>query len=381
MTYYQRSRRRGRDWHEARAKRTLSADCHSPSPAPSLSSSSTQAEALISEIRQNSQNGLNQKRLSQEEIDQVLTEIRARSRSHSRPPPPRATPPPLPKEATPQSNSSLPPRPPETPPPRSKSRSRPPPPSTPPPPLRPPRRRGSYNDECEKRQSVTESEINSILIGHRQKRAEQNSAFYNKAPPSPTVLADTESEGGAEESEDASFAESWCENPAYNAPSNKKKIKIQVRKEVPRAEPLPRRKFKVHVKAEVVQPQNRPQQVHGRVHPEHEQHGDHEWQYPGGGSGTSEAAVDEETAKMVENLKERLKTMDADLNRVKEAAMKINQDIQKHNDVKGEVSETESEEDQSQAYNATVRTSHVSRSTSFVNFGDLNGGGLTEAER
>lgn len=40
-----------------------------------------------------------------------------------------------------------------------------------------------------------------------------------------------------------------------------------------------------------------------------------------------EENVDKETAKMVENLKERLKTFDQDLDRVKQAALKIHQDL------------------------------------------------------
>ena len=40
-----------------------------------------------------------------------------------------------------------------------------------------------------------------------------------------------------------------------------------------------------------------------------------------------EENVDQETAKMVENLKDRLKTFDEDLDRVKKAALKIHQDL------------------------------------------------------
>ena len=41
----------------------------------------------------------------------------------------------------------------------------------------------------------------------------------------------------------------------------------------------------------------------------------------------SEVKVDEETAKMVENLKVRLKTLDDDLERVKSAALKIHKEL------------------------------------------------------
>ena len=40
-----------------------------------------------------------------------------------------------------------------------------------------------------------------------------------------------------------------------------------------------------------------------------------------------EENVDQETAKLVENLKDRLKTFDEDLDRVKKAALKIHQDL------------------------------------------------------
>lgn len=41
-------------------------------------------------------------------------------------------------------------------------------------------------------------------------------------------------------------------------------------------------------------------------------------------------AVDKETEKLVQNLKERLKTFDEDLDRVKAAALRIHRDLDEH---------------------------------------------------
>ena len=49
-----------------------------------------------------------------------------------------------------------------------------------------------------------------------------------------------------------------------------------------------------------------------------------------------ESAVDNETAKLVENLKERLKTFDSDIDRVKKAAMKIQEDLNNNQTLKNE---------------------------------------------
>ena len=86
----------------------------------------------------------------------------------------------------------------------------------------------------------------------------------------------------------------WVENPAYDAPppplipqsSPKPNVRIPP-KSVPASPTTYRKKYKVKV----------------------------------------EENVDKETAKMVENLKERLKTFDQDLDRVKQAALKIHQDL------------------------------------------------------
>lgn len=76
--------------------------------------------------------------------------------------------------------------------------------------------------------------------------------------------------------------QSWVENPAYEA-----KVRIPP-KSVPASPTTFRKKYRVRV---------------------------------------VEDNVDKETAKMVENLKERLKTFDQDLDRVKQAALKIHQDL------------------------------------------------------
>ena len=73
--YYQRSRKKNKDWQELKSRRAQSAD------GPKID---TPEEKLD--------------KLSYDEIEQVLQGIR--SRSSSRPPPPKATPPPLPKVCT-----------------------------------------------------------------------------------------------------------------------------------------------------------------------------------------------------------------------------------------------------------------------------------------
>ena len=77
------------------------------------------------------------------------------------------------------------------------------------------------------------------------------------------------------------------ENPAYDAPPPPPKPNVRIPPKSVPASPSYRRKYRVKV----------------------------------------EENVDKETAKMVENLKERLKTFDQDLDRVKQAALKIHQDL------------------------------------------------------
>lgn len=48
-------------------------------------------------------------------------------------------------------------------------------------------------------------------------------------------------------------------------------------------------------------------------------------------STTDDDAVDVETAKLVQNLKERLNTFDSDLEKVRAAALKIHQDLNNDN--------------------------------------------------
>ena len=66
----------------------------------------------------------------------------------------------------------------------------------------------------------------------------------------------------------------------------------------------------------------------------------------------------------MQNLKDRLKTFDSDLDRVKKAAIKIQKDLNAKNP-KNE------EEDQTMIYQANVQARHISRSNSFV-FDDNN---------
>ena len=88
-------------------------------------------------------------------------------------------------------------------------------------------------------------------------------------------------------STDQDYQQSWVENPAYDAPPVNPKVRIPP-KSVPASPTAYRKKYRVRV---------------------------------------VEENVDKETAKMVENLKERLKTFDQDLDRVKQAALKIHQDL------------------------------------------------------
>ena len=71
--YYQRSRKKNKDWNLKSSRRTQSADYN-------------KQEDLIENSDQ---------KLTNDQVEQLLNGIR--SRSSSRPPPPKATPPPLPK--------------------------------------------------------------------------------------------------------------------------------------------------------------------------------------------------------------------------------------------------------------------------------------------
>ena len=86
--------------------------------------------------------------------------------------------------------------------------------------------------------------------------------------------------------------------------------------------------------------------------------------------------VDAETAKLVQNLKDRLKTFDEDLDRVKKAAQKIHHDL---NYVKADEHEEEPIYDNS-------NISHISQrpnpeSNSFVHGHDSGDGGPGGAQR
>ena len=82
--YYQRSRKKNKDWNLKSSRRTQSADCN-------------KQEDLI-------ENSDDQK-LTNDQVEQLLNGIR--SRSSSRPPPPKATPPPLPKVEFWRQNSNV----------------------------------------------------------------------------------------------------------------------------------------------------------------------------------------------------------------------------------------------------------------------------------
>ena len=74
--YYQRSRKKNKDWNLKSSRRTQSADYN-------------KQEDLIENSDDQNQ------KLTNDQVEQLLNGIR--SRSSSRPPPPKATPPPLPK--------------------------------------------------------------------------------------------------------------------------------------------------------------------------------------------------------------------------------------------------------------------------------------------
>ena len=82
--YYQRSRKKNKDWNLKSSRRTQSADYN-------------KQEDLI-------ENSDGQK-LTNDQVEQLLNGIR--SRSSSRPPPPKATPPPLPKVEFWRQNSNV----------------------------------------------------------------------------------------------------------------------------------------------------------------------------------------------------------------------------------------------------------------------------------
>ena len=80
---------------------------------------------------------------------------------------------------------------------------------------------------------------------------------------------------------------------------------------------------------------------------------------------SEEVKVDEETAKMVENLKLRLKTLDQDLERVKQAALKINDEFNLNNNSDKIATTTTSN-------NEKQDDEHLSRANSFVYDDDQN---------
>ena len=81
--YYQRSRKKNKDWNLKSSRRTQSADYN-------------KQEDLIENSDQ---------KLTNDQVEQLLNGIR--SRSSSRPPPPKATPPPLPKVEFWRQNSNV----------------------------------------------------------------------------------------------------------------------------------------------------------------------------------------------------------------------------------------------------------------------------------
>ena len=81
---------------------------------------------------------------------------------------------------------------------------------------------------------------------------------------------------------------------------------------------------------------------------------------------SEEVKVDEETAKMVENLKLRLKTLDQDLERVKQAALKINDEFNLNNNNSDKIATTTTSNNEKQD------DEHLSRANSFVYDDDQN---------
>lgn len=138
----------------------------------------------------------------------------------------------------------------------------------------------------------------------------------------------------------------WTENPAYCAPKRKVKINMTVL-ESPNT--VRRKKYKINVKAddeavqkydsdlnplneELMNKSNVPlQQSNSQSNvKEPAQKSNHQLNLPNeepSKKSNNENVVDTETAKLVQNLKERLKTFDEDLDRVKKAAQKINDDL------------------------------------------------------
>ena len=82
---------------------------------------------------------------------------------------------------------------------------------------------------------------------------------------------------------------------------------------------------------------------------------------------SEEVKVDEETAKMVENLKLRLKTLDQDLERVKQAALKINDEFNLNNNNNSDKIATTTTSN-----NEKQDDEHLSRANSFVYDDDQN---------
>jgi len=123
--YYPRfrpeNRQRSDNWHQNRTHRTRSEDysCSHQQPKDNITPPTDLVEETLRKIRARrpsetmstnatSNGDVDNRRLSCDEIDQVLNHIRSRSQSlSSRPPPPKASPPPLPKEEASYTNFDL----------------------------------------------------------------------------------------------------------------------------------------------------------------------------------------------------------------------------------------------------------------------------------
>ena len=309
--YYPRARAEARcsDWGEDRSRRTQSQDFSNTS-IPTFSqndvrTSDTLVEDALRQIRSRRPSesmstklkNTDSRRLSCDEIDKVLNEIRSRSQSlSSRPPPPQASPPPLPKDSfdagkTPFGNVHSPPpnqRP------TSSHRSR-------------PRMRSNHSakddgtktndhrssvtetdisniinshqnkrqNDAEKRHTVTEEDIERIINGHKNKDRAENRSSHSKVP------VETIPDIDVEKCENI-----WHHNPAYDAPKGgNDKIKSDINEDC--------NSTKSQSDKSVVDE-------------------------------ASKAAFD-----TVRELNERLQSMSQDLDRVRAAADKINEDLQR----------------------------------------------------
>ena len=172
---------------------------------------------------------------------------------------------------------------------RSRSSSRPPPPKATPPPL-------PTEFENPKSPPTKQDDKDKVDLRNEEIEAVSRSHLFSDGG---TACDDGKSDNSGS---------NWTENPAYCAPKRKVKINLTIQ-ESPKT--VRRKKYKINVKSNDDCENVKKTDTDANLKK----------------SQSDENVVDAETAKLVENLKERLKTFDEDLDRVKKAALKIHHDL------------------------------------------------------